>query len=367
MEVENIALNLIKKLIKDRNYILRFNSNVRDKENKEVNALIKKENNKVIIEININSIKTIEFLVIHEITHDIVTKDMRDLIYNYSKKDNEFKNKLNTLKEWYFTNDISEEVIADICGKLLGNKEFIKSVIERNPSIFYKELNKKYVLKEYVSFIKELGMLWLKAYYSNRSNLNETKYSQRNLKDGTTYIETEKNLFTNEDGTPMSQREIYNSLIGKQITFNDGITATIKQWLPNNKNMYNELFKRYPNYENVKDIKSVNNNINENIVELLENSNNISSNEPDYMERHRDNKIDSFDTRRVSFYDGKNAYDLDFSIAKMQDGNYVAYAKRNLFLNNILSNKIKKEAPTSKSRGVLPYANNIPRSKTPVK
>ena len=68
--------------------------------------------------------------------------------------------------------------------------------------------------------------------------------------------------------------------------------------------MYNELFKRYPNYKNVKDIKTVNNNINKNIVELLENSNNISSNEQDYMGRHKDNKIDSFDTRRVSFYDG---------------------------------------------------------------
>ena len=50
----------------------------------------------------------------------------------------------------------------------------------------------------------------------------------------------------------------------------------------------------------------------------------------------------------------------------MQDGNYVAYAKRNLFLNNILSNKIKKEAPTSKSRGVLPYASNIPQSNSNV-
>ena len=197
MEVENIALNLIKKLIKSRNYILRFNSNVRDKENKEVNALIKKENNKVIIEININSIKTIEFLVIHEITHDIVTKDMRDLIYNYSKKDNKFKNKLNTLKERYSTNDISEEVIADICGKLLGNKEFIKSVVERNPNIFYKELNKKYVLKEYVSFIKKLSTIWLDAYYSSGSNLNETKFSIKKDSNGNKYVEvdTDQDIF----------------------------------------------------------------------------------------------------------------------------------------------------------------------------
>ncbi len=368
MEEEKLKiLNLIKKLIKYRNYILRFNSNLRDKKNKEVNALIKRENNKVIIEININSIKTIEFLVIHEITHDIVTKDMKDLIYKYSKKDNVFKNKLNTLKEKYSTNYISEEIIADICGNLLGNKDFIKSVVERKPSIFYRDLNKKYVLTEYESFIKKLCIIWLESYYSSRSNINEIKYAQKSLKDGTDYIETEKNLFIKENRTPMSQREVYNSLIGKQITLDDGTIVTIKQWLPNNKNMYNELFRRYPTYKNVKDIKNVNKNINENIVELLKVSHNLSPNELDYMERHKNNKIVSFDTRRVSFYDGRSAYDLDFSIAKMQDGNYVAYAKRNLFPNNTLLNKIKKETPTSKSRGVLPCEDNIPQLETPVK
>lgn len=116
---------------------------------------------------------------------------------------------------------------------------------------------------------------------------NQAKYSIKTLKDGTNYIETENNLFTKKDGTPMTQREIYHSLVGKEIKFNDGIVATIKQWLPNNKNMYNELFKRYPNYRNVKNIKNVNNNINENIIELLENSGVISQNEPDYMNRHK--------------------------------------------------------------------------------
>jgi len=134
-------------------------------------------------------------------------------------------------------------------------------------------------------------------------------------------------------------------LIGKQITFNDGITATIINRL-SFKDMYNGLFKRYPNYKN---IKSVNNNINENIVELLENSNNISPNEPDYMNRHQKQGISIFDTRKISFYDGKNTYDLDFSIAKLNDGNYVAYAKRNLTLNKELLNKIKKEMPRRKS------------------
>lgn len=51
----------------------------------------------------------------------------------------------------------------------------------------------------------------------------------------------------------------------------------------------------------------------------------------------------------------------------MEDGNYVAYAKRNLIPNNKLLKSIKKEAPTSKSRGVLPYRNNISDSKQNVK
>ena len=371
----NDIVKLLQKIIVNKGYSIRFNPNITNEQGVAVNGLIRKENGTTTIELNPNANNYVEFLIVHEITHDIATEEMKELILDYAKQDPNFNNALESLKEKYNTDDVTDEVVADVCAELFGNKEFIQSVAEKKPSLFKKILNnirelakriKGLGANEYVSFVEKLKVMWEDAYYSNKSNLKQTKYAQRNLKDGTTYIETEKNLFTNEDGTPMSQREIYNSLIGKQITFNDGITATIKQWLPNNKNMYNELFKRYPNYKNVKDIKSVNNNINENIVELLENSNNISSNEPDYMERHRDNKIDSFDTRRVSFYDGKNAYDLDFSIAKMQDGNYVAYAKRNLFLNNILSNKIKKEAPTSKSRGVLPYANNIPQSNSNV-
>ena len=116
-------------------------------------------------------------------------------------------------------------------------------------------------------------------------------YSKQILSDGTTYIQTEDNLFTNPDGTPMSQSEIFNSLVGKTIEFNDGIKATIIKSLPNNKDVYNELFKRYPTYQNVNNIKSVNNKINENIVELLENSDNISPNDPDYMNRHKKIKL----------------------------------------------------------------------------
>lgn len=367
----NDIVKLLQKIIVNKGYSIRFNPNITNEQGVAVNGLIRKENGTTTIELNPNADNYVEFLIVHEITHDIATEEMKELILDYAKQDPNFNNALESLKEKYNTDDVTDEVVADVCAELFGNKEFIQSVAEKKPSLFKKILNnirelakkiKGLGANEYVSFVEKLKTMWEDAYYSNISNLKQTKYAQRNLKDGTTYIETEKNLFTNEDGTPMSQREIYNSLIGKKITFNDGITATIINRLPS-KDMYNELFKRYPNYKNIKNIKSVNNNINENIVELLENSNNISPNEPDYMNRHQKQGISTFDTRKISLYDGKNAYDLDFSIAKLNDGNYVAYAKRNLTLNKELLNKIKKEMPRSKSSLTsLSYVNNISQS-----
>ena len=378
-------MNVSEKLIQEKGYNIVFDRTITNEKGQPVNAQIKPlDNGEIEIRVNPNSERAGEFLLIHEVSHAIKTQDMIDYVNKFASKNKTFAESVKSLEQQYGKDLTNEEVFADVCGQLFGNQEFIDSLVVENTPQSKNIIKKVYesikrllnnftTEGRYKKFVQELETKWREAYKNTStkqaiSNLNnETKYAQKTLKDGTQYIETEKNLFTKDDGTAMSQREIYNSLIGKKITFNDGITATIKQWLPNNKNMYNELFKRYPNYKNVNDIKGVNKNINENIVELLENSNNVSSNEPDYMNRHKDNKINSFDTRKVSFFDGKNAYDLDFSIAKMQDGNYVAYAKKNLSANNELLNKIKKEAPTSKSRGVLPYADNISQNRNNVK
>ena len=352
MEVENIALILIKKLIKGRNYILRFNSNVRDKENKEVNALIKKENNKVIIEININSIKTIEFLVIHEITHDIVTKDMKDLIYNYSKKDNEFKNKLNTFKERYSTNDISEEVIADICGKLLGNKEFIKSVVERKPSIFYKELNKKYVLKEYVSFIKELGMLWLKAYHGNESNLNETKFSIKKDSYGNKYVEvdTDQDIFI---GKSISEQ---NKIAKQYILDNFRQTGFIKDDM--NINISRKTANEYTHPKNGLDNTTYSSKMKASteLNNLLEISQFIKSR--------------SDDGRHAFAKDGWDYYETIFKVGdKMYSGLLnIVNGKNGKLLYDITNIKKRVSNYSVKTVSVAnSSANNISQSKTPVK
>lgn len=376
-------LNTIERIIGDKDYSVVFDDSIVNSKGNPVNAQISTENGKVTIKINPNSDRAGEFLIVHEVTHGIETSDMKQLVLDFASKNPEFNQALESLKQTYGTNDVTSEVVADISGQLLGNQEFINSLTIQNTSqsrsiirqiyeSIRRLLNNLTENGRYRNFVQDLEAKWREAYRTttseqNINNLNNTRYSLQTLSDGTTYIQTEDNLFTKPDGTTMTQREIFNSLVGKTIEFNDGIKATIIKSLPNNKDVYNELFKRYPTYQNVNNIKSVNNKINENIVELLENSDNISPNEPDYMNRHKKNKIKSFDTREVKLYDGNNAYNLTFSIAKLNDGTYVAYAKRNLAKDTDLLNKIKKEAPTSKSRGVLPYTNTISQSNKNVK
>ena len=373
-------ISTIDKVIKDKNYNILFDNTITNQDGQSINAQIKSlDNGEVEIRLNPNSSKSGEFLIMHEVTHAIETESMKQLVLDYANKHNDFNEALENLKQTYGTNDVSSEVLADISGQLFGNQEFINNLSMKEPNVFKKIYNKIIELANKITgnskeslFIKDLKNKWEIAYRNTTTeqsvnNLSkDTLYSSQTLKDGTQYVKTETGLFTKDDGTPMTQREIYNSLIGKEITFDDGIKATIVNRLPS-KDMYNELFKRLPRYQDVKNVKKVNNTINENVVELLENSKNISPNEPDYMNRHQKQGISSFDTRNVSFYDGENAYDLDFSIAKLQDGNYVAYAKRNLSSNNNLLNKIKKEMPRSKSSLTSLSNNTISQSNNNVK
>lgn len=181
----NNTIKLLENIIKDRNYIIRFNPNITNEQGVAVNGLITKENGKTIIELNPNADNYVEFLIVHEITHDIATKEMKELILDYAKQDPEFEKSLESLKERYKTNDVSDEVVADVCGELFGNREFIQSVVEKKPNIFKKILNniRKLAEKikgtganEYVNFVENLKEMWEDAYYSNKSNLKKTEY-----------------------------------------------------------------------------------------------------------------------------------------------------------------------------------------------
>lgn len=198
----NNTIRLLENIIKDRNYIIRFNPNITNEQGVPVNGLITKENGKTIIELNPNADNYVEFLVVHEITHDIATKEMKKLILDYAKQDSDFEKSLESLKERYKTNDVSDEVVADVCGELFGNREFIQSVVEKKPNIFKKILNnirklaekiKGTGINEYVSFVEKLKTMWEDAYYSNRSNLKDKMFSIQQDSKGNKYVEVDTN------------------------------------------------------------------------------------------------------------------------------------------------------------------------------
>ena len=50
----------------------------------------------------------------HEVTHAIETNEMKQLVLDYASNHNDFEQALNDLKTIYRTNDVSNEVLADI-------------------------------------------------------------------------------------------------------------------------------------------------------------------------------------------------------------------------------------------------------------
>ena len=128
------------------------------------------------------------------------------------------------------------------------------------------------------------------------------RYSLENV-NNIFYVKAERDIFVKEDGTPKTEREMFNSLVGKTINLPDGEVKIVKR-LPD-KDMYNELSKRRPKYNNVDDVKQLNSDVNYNTEELLSNSDMKEPNVPDKDNRHAKQGVVDFDTRTVKFYDGE--------------------------------------------------------------
>lgn len=267
----NNTIKLLENIIKDRNYIIRFNPNITNEQGVPVNGLITKENGKTIIELNPNADNYVEFLVVHEITHDIATKEMKELILDYAKQDPEFEKSLESLKERYKTNDVSDEIVADVCGELFGNREFIQSVVEKKPNIFKKILNniRKLAEKikgtganEYVNFVENLKEMWEDAYYSNRSNIKDKMFSIQQDSNGNKFVnvDTDQDIFDGvdeKDYNKIAKMYITDYLIGNtRLGNNDSVEInkkTSKKYTNPGKKQENfvEKMKLTPELKNV--------------------------------------------------------------------------------------------------------------------
>lgn len=159
---------VVEKVINDKGYNITLDNSIGDNVNGRINI---NENGEVDIRINPNSERAGEFILTHEITHAIENNEMKNLVMDYASKNREFNNNLENLKKIYNTEDVSDEVLADISGQLFGNQEFINNLSTKKPSIFKKIYDKIISFANKITgnskeslFIKDLKNKWEQAY-----------------------------------------------------------------------------------------------------------------------------------------------------------------------------------------------------------
>lgn len=183
-------VNVAEKIISDKNYNIVFDNTITNDNGNMINAQITAlENGEIEIRLNPNSERAGEFLLVHEITHSIANDSMKQLVLDYANKNVEFNKALNELKQTYKTEDVTEEVLADISGQLFGNQEFINNLSVEQPSIFKQIYAKIIELVNKITgntkealFIRNLQDKWENAYRLQNNNLEDTKYMITGLK-----------------------------------------------------------------------------------------------------------------------------------------------------------------------------------------
>lgn len=372
IDTNNETIQSINRIMNERGINASFNSELfTDNSQNAIWKISKDENGEVTREVVLNpnsdSKKTLQNIVIHELTHDLEGtaehNELRDLILKYDKKQINYEDARKSLENIYskvydpnssdFQTLVENEAVADILGNKLGDQEFINNLTMKKPSLGRKiynwvvdKLNKLTGYSNEKLFWQDVKNKFENAYRQDyQNNNNDIKYSKEVLSDGTKYIKLDNKLFQNQDGTLKTAREAYNTLVGKTLNLDDGTEVKILKSLPK-KDLYNELSKRRPRSKNVENISEMNNKINGNLDESIESSLLINT-RPDVNSRHIEQGIKNFDTREVYLFDGTGAYRLTLSIAELQSGEKVAYAKKNLTYDKQLTEKIKNELSSS--------------------
>lgn len=349
-------VDMVAKISADKGVSFDFADNAKLKESgfvldgKTVNGYVTKDG----VTLNIDSHKALNTVVGREITHVLegteLYTELQNTLFDYARAKGEYSDRLNKLTELYKgvkDADVYAELTADLAGDyLFSDGDFVTHLSTTKRNVFQKIYDEiKYLYKTATAGSEEARQLervkraFDKAYKESGKAVADTKYLLTQV-DGIDYVKTDKSLFVKEDGTLASEREVFNSLVGKTIALPDGEIEIVKR-LPD-KDMYNELSKRYPKQlGNVENAKQLNSEVNYNMKELLENSEATTLNEPDKGNKHAKQGITSFDTRTVKFYDGNKAYDIEFSIATLQDGKKVAYAKKFFGYDAELTKKIQ--------------------------
>lgn len=241
--------NTVESVISNTNTNIRLN----DQLESNINGKIYNDNDgNTIIELNPNSSRSGEFILMHELTHGIETKELKTLINDYAKTNDDFNSALTELKNTYKTDDVSDEVMCDISANLLGNEDFIQKIATEKPSTFRKIYNsiKSFVKKitgnySQQDFIRDLELKWENAYQKNKDSIsnnigNNSFYSiQENENGKYIKVDTDQNIF---DGV---QEKDYNKVAKKYIQ--EYLLGDTKLSENENVNINNKSAKKYTN------------------------------------------------------------------------------------------------------------------------
>ena len=201
----------------------------------------------------------------------------------------------------------------------------------------------------------------------------DIRYSIKELPDGETYVQLDGNLYDDGHGGRLTDVQAYDKLVNtiKYILL-DGEKVFFIKYLKNkfdskswDMSMRKELMGKWPfNTDGISDMQTLNDKINENIVELLSRSEMepFGKDAPDEDGKHAKYGIESFDNRFIRFADENDTYRLELTIAKLDDGRKIAYSKKTIERDPLLKRKIEEG-----TQGVIPIAptskKTIPSSK----
>ena len=155
----NFETKYLENIILDKNYNIVFDHTI-NFNGYFVNGLIYNENNEITIKINPYSSESILFILMHEITHAIDKNKLKELVINYLIQ------KLDLIEDNYI---VSDELICDIAGVLLGNTKFLNYLY--NNDNYNININ-----NNYKTFAYKFKRLWKALYYNSTINLLTTEY-----------------------------------------------------------------------------------------------------------------------------------------------------------------------------------------------
>ena len=373
LEKTHNYMQMLEKVIEDKNIDIRFNADLKTPDGKIANGSYSNG----VITINPNSTRTGEFIAIHELTHAIGTDSMKNIIETYKKSNPEFNTAVEKLLQNYNSTEITEEALSDVSAQLFGNQEFINNVAQTNPNIFQKIYSEiKYLwhqfrgYKNQNQFIEDLYYKWTQAYNSNNKLNNSENYLITQNNKGK-YVKADRQVITGNNPLEWeTQVENYindNIRQGKdvQVTTENGDILTITKDTSGKAKFRNQITDKYGNtrYLNNKEFLSKLT-AETHIDELAQISQKINKNPiPDYK-KHKFAK-DGFDYRSAYFedFDGQY-YKITMSVGKNGDIDTI-YNIGKMDKKNRSKSSLVAQRPSDKnitSNEELTSTNSIPSS-----